>query len=89
MGWRACLGFGTLECCFQIIFIFLFRYISTDRSMIVFPFFALVILLISDQAIQRNRMLIEHIFFLYTLFQEIIIAHDATNSFTIDFTNHG
>ena len=44
--------------------------------MIVFLFFALVILLIADQAIQRDRMLIEHIFFFYTLFQEIIIAHE-------------
>ena len=76
MGWRACWGFGTLASCFQIIFILLFRYISTDRSMIVFSFFALVILLIVDQAIQRDRMQIEHIFFFYTLFQEIIIAHE-------------
>ena len=77
MGWRACWGFGTLACFFHIIFILLFRYISTDRSMIGFPFFALVILLVADQAIQRNRMQIEHIFFFYILFQGIIIAHES------------
>ena len=77
IGWKAFRGLWIISCVLQVLFILLFRAHVTNKEMIVFPSVALVVILLVDQAIERNKSLIENIFLVYILLIGIIMTHEG------------
>ena len=77
IGWKAFRGLWIVSWILQVLFILIFRAHVTSIEMIIFPSVALVVILLVDQAIERNKILIENIFFFYILLIGIIMTHEG------------
>ena len=48
-----------------------------SKQIVIFPSVELVVILLVDQAIERNKILIENIFFFYILLIGVIMTHEG------------
>ena len=76
IGWRSIWGIGVMAWTLQS-FILLLSFKLSSMKMIIFPISGIILLIVVDQIIQRNKNLIESIFFYLNIIQGIIITHEG------------